>query len=131
MTESVIGPMISAPTRVPVVGMFVTARTLRLARDTVRRPDHMSFIKQLGLLILLAALAGGGYVGWQKYAAGDASVQKKTGKSRDGRGAPSVETARADFREIDTRLLRHALSFTPREPAWLCRFRSPFSGPRY
>jgi len=58
----------------------------------------MSFIKQLGVLVLLGGLAVGGHLGWTAYIAADAaSAPGRTG----GRDAPAVETARAGYRDIE------------------------------
>ena len=80
----------------------------------------MSFVKQIGLLVLLAALAAGGYAGWQQYAGGEANAQQDRGKRGGGRAAPVVETAAAEYRDIETLIeavgstrARRAVEITP------------------
>lgn len=83
----------------------------------------MSVIKQIGLVVLLAGLGFGGYTGWQRYVAHDASANAAAGKARGGREPPGVETAHAELRDIETRVdavgttrARRAVEITPLAP---------------
>lgn len=83
----------------------------------------MSIIKQLALLVVLTVTAVGGYLGWQQLTATEAGARQRTGKSRGGREAPSVETARAEFRDIEMLVeavgstrARRAVEITPLAP---------------
>ncbi len=61
----------------------------------------MSLLKQLGVVVLLGALGGGGYLGWQHYSAAAVGPDEK-GRRGGGRGAPVVETAAAAYRDLET-----------------------------
>ena len=61
----------------------------------------MSIIKQAGILIVIAALAVGGYFGWQHFAGNQADAQQN-GPGAFGPRAVSVVTAKAGYRELET-----------------------------
>lgn len=83
----------------------------------------MSWLKQLIFLAVLAGLAFGGHEAWQHYVATASDSEKADGKSRGSRPAPVVETARAEMRDIETRVdavgstrARRAVEITPLAP---------------
>jgi membrane fusion protein (multidrug efflux system) len=79
----------------------------------------MSFVKQMAILVVLALLAAGGYVGWQQFMGGAADAQENVGGRRGG-GGPAVETAKAEPRPLETAVdavgttrARRAIEITP------------------
>ncbi|MEK9723501.1 MAG: efflux RND transporter periplasmic adaptor subunit, partial [Rhodospirillaceae bacterium] len=60
----------------------------------------MNIIKQVAVLIVIGAIAAGGYYGWEKY--GNASAGKAEGPKRKGPPVIGVEVAKAEMRKIDT-----------------------------
>ena len=60
----------------------------------------MPRFKQIGLLVIVALVAGAGYAGWQHFSADGANAQEP-GPQRGG-GGPVIETARVAFAEIET-----------------------------
>jgi membrane fusion protein (multidrug efflux system) len=80
----------------------------------------MSFARQIALLVVLAALVAGGYVGWREFAASEAGAQQDQARPDGTRGGPAVETAPATFRELETAVdavgstrARRAVEITP------------------
>lgn len=61
----------------------------------------MSIMKQIGILIVIAALAAGGYFGWQRFAGNQADAQQNAGGDTAPRGV-SVVTAKAEYRDLET-----------------------------
>ena len=61
----------------------------------------MPVVKQFALLVVLAALAGGGYVGWQKFSGSQAAARPDSGKSSQERSV-GVETETAAYRDLET-----------------------------
>jgi membrane fusion protein (multidrug efflux system) len=83
----------------------------------------VSLVKQLLILAVLAGLAFGGHEAWQHYAAAADASNKAGGKSRRTRPPPIVESARAEIRDIETRIdavgstrARRAVKMTPLAP---------------
>lgn len=96
-------------------------------------PDSMSFVKQIAILLLLAALAAGGYYGWQEYDRAEQAATQQAGRSGSEPGGgpnggpggqrgggPIVETAKAAYRELEmlaeavgTTRARRAVEITP------------------
>jgi len=79
----------------------------------------VSVVKQIGVLAVLVAVAGGGYVGWQHFAGQPADAGK--GDSPRAKQRPvAVETAVAAYRDLETRVeavgstrARQAVEITP------------------
>ena len=78
----------------------------------------MSFVKQILVIVVLALLVAGGYLGWQQFAGDKAGAQQEAGKR--GGGGPAVETAKAALRTLDTAVdavgstrARRAVEITP------------------
>ena len=79
----------------------------------------MAIVKQIGILVLLAGLAAGAYVGWQQFLGNAADARQATG------GAPKkrsviVETKSAEFHDLQTLVeavgstrARRAVDITP------------------
>ncbi len=59
----------------------------------------MRLLKQIGVLVVIGAIAGGGYYGWQVYGAGPKSAAKDAGKPKER--AVGVELATAGYRDLD------------------------------
>ena len=83
----------------------------------------MSLLKQLLVLAVLAGLAFGGHEAWLHYAVTNVDGNAAGGKSRRARPPPIVETARAKFRDIETRVdavgstrAKRAVEITPLAP---------------
>lgn len=79
----------------------------------------MPIVKQVGILLLLAALAAGGYVGWQQFVGNQADAKQSTGKPTKER-AVSVETMAAAYRDLENLVeavgstrARRAVEITP------------------
>ena len=84
----------------------VIAHAFTCSGGTVREPwegpERMSFLKQLTILVCLMLLAGGAYLGWQTLFAESAQSADSAGKSTRARKPPTVETARASVRAVET-----------------------------
>ena len=61
--------------------------------------DNMSTLKQVAVLVALAVIAAGGYFTWQEFSGTDSA--DGAGAKR-GCGGPAVETASAQFTDIET-----------------------------
>ena len=61
--------------------------------------DNMSTLKQVAVLVALAVIAAGGYFTWQEFSGTDSA--DGAGAKRGG-GGPAVETASAQFTDIET-----------------------------
>ncbi|MDP4796217.1 MAG: efflux RND transporter periplasmic adaptor subunit [Rhodospirillales bacterium] len=59
----------------------------------------MRLLKQIGILVVIGAIAGGGYYGWQVYGTGPKSAAKDAGKPKER--AVGVELATAGYRDLD------------------------------
>ncbi len=79
----------------------------------------MAVIKQIGILVLLAGLAAGGYLGWQQFFGNRADARQDAGAAPKKRSV-IVETEAAEFRDLETLVeaigsarARRAVEITP------------------
>lgn len=79
----------------------------------------MAILRQLGILVLLAGLAAGGYFGWQEFSGDGADARQDAGKARKPRTV-TVEAKAAQYRDLETLVeaigstrARRAVEITP------------------